>query len=57
MPARSLGFGRRHRAKAGRFYLGSANLVAIAETRRASVAALQAADRGDIASLMAFARS
>jgi hypothetical protein len=40
-----------------RFSWGSANLVAIAETRRAYVVALQAADRGDIAPLMAFARS
>lgn len=39
------------------FTWGSANLVAIAETRRAYVAALQAADRGDIGPLMAFARS
>src|SRR5690606_39801652 len=40
-----------------RFTWGSANLVAIAETRRAYVAALQAADRGDIGPLLAFARS
>ena len=40
-----------------RFTWGSANLVAIAETRRAYVAALQAADRGDIVPLLAFARS
>jgi Fic-DOC domain mobile mystery protein B len=40
-----------------RFTWGSANLVAIAETRRAYVAALQAADRGDIGLLMTFARS
>jgi Fic family protein len=40
-----------------RFTWGSANLIAIAETRRAYVAALQAADRGDIGPLMAFGRS
>jgi hypothetical protein len=40
-----------------RFTWGSANLVAIADTRRAYVAALQAGDRGAIAPLMAFARS
>jgi len=40
-----------------RFTWGSANLVAIAGTRRAYVAALQAADRGDIGPLMAFSRS
>lgn len=40
-----------------RTYPGSANLVAIAETRRAYVAALQAAGRGDIGPLMAFAQS
>lgn len=39
------------------FTWGSANLVAIAEIRRAYVAALQPADRGDIGPLMAFARS
>lgn len=36
---------------------GGANIVAIAEARRAKVGALQAADRGDIAPLMAFDRS
>jgi hypothetical protein len=36
---------------------GSANLVAIAETCRAYVAELQAADRCDIGPLLAFARS
>jgi len=36
---------------------GSANLVAIAETRRGYVAALQAADRGHIEPLLTFARS
>ena len=40
-----------------RFTQASANLVAIAETRSAYVAGLQAADRGDIGPLMAFARS
>ena len=40
-----------------RFTWGSANLVAIAETRRAYVAALQCGDRGDIGPLLAFARS
>jgi Fic-DOC domain mobile mystery protein B len=40
-----------------RFSWGSANLVAIDETRRAYVAALQAGDRGDIEPLLAFARS
>lgn len=40
-----------------RFTWGSANPVAIADTRRAYVAALQAADRGDTGPLLAFARS
>lgn len=40
-----------------RFTWGSANLVEIAETRRAYVAALQAGDRGDIEPLLAFART
>lgn len=40
-----------------RFSWGSANLVAIDETRRRYVAALQAADGGAIEPLLAFARS
>lgn len=36
---------------------GSANPVAIAEARRAYVAALQAADRGELGPLVAFALS
>jgi Fic family protein len=40
-----------------RFTWGSASLVAIAETRRAYVAPLQAADRGDIGPFLASARS
>ena len=40
-----------------RFSWGSANLVEIDETRRRYVAALQAADKGDIELLRAFVRS
>ena len=40
-----------------RFTWGSANLVEAAETRKAYVRALQAADNHDIASLLAFGRS
>lgn len=40
-----------------RFTWGSADLVALAETRRADVAALQAGDGGDIGPQLAFARS
>lgn len=41
----------------GRFSWGSANLVAVDETRAHYVAALKAADNHDIELLLAFARS
>ncbi len=40
-----------------RFTWGSGNLVAIPELRRRYLDALRAADRGDVAPLLAFARS